>query len=234
MIARLEVHDLAGGYPGVHVFSGVSFAVDAGNVLTILGANGSGKSALLQTLQGVLRHRTGAIVLAGRPVQQLAAEARAAAGMALVSDQRWLWPDVSVREHLRLGAFRRSVRPGRRSRALELYQLFPGLPARRRARPPRLSGGLQQQLVLARLGMSIPRVWLLDDPLQGLDDLIKPRVLDWIRNAAAGGAAIVVAGQHIRALLELATQAMFLQRGRLARLPAGVDGLRDPRISELL
>jgi len=233
-MARLEARDLTGGYPGVTVFSGVSFSVESGEVLTVLGANGSGKSALLETLQGLLETGGGAILLNGEPVQDLPAEARARRGMILLSDRRRLWRDMTVGEHLRVGAFRAEARPGWRRRAVELVGLFPGLAERRGALPVHLSGGLQQQLALARLGMSCPRAWLLDDPLQGLDDAMKGRVLDWIRGAAESGAAVLLTGQDIRSLLGVARKAMFLEGGSLTPLPSGADGLQDARVRQLL
>ena len=154
--------------------------------------------------------------------------------MILLSDRRRLWKEMTVDEHLRVGAFRAAARSGWRRRALELHELFTDLPARRGARPNLLSGGVQQQLALARFGMSCPRVWLLDDPLAGLDEFMTGRVLDWIRSAAETGEAVILTGQHIRAHLGVATKAMFLEGGSLTALPVGADGLRDPRVRGLL
>jgi branched-chain amino acid transport system ATP-binding protein len=212
----------------------VSFSVESGDLLTILGANGSGKSALLETLQGLLKSAGGVILLDGEPVQDLPPEARAARGMSLLSDRRRLWRDMTVLEHLRVGAFRAAARSGWRQRALQLRDVFTGLPARRRARPTLLSGGLQQQLALARFGMSSPRVWLLDDPIQGLDEVMTGRVLGWICGAAQRGAAVILTGQHIQKLLGIATKAMFLEQGSLTPLPVGAEGLSDPRVRGLL
>ena len=234
MTARLVARELTGGYPGVTVFSGASFSVECGEILTVLGANGSGKSALLETLQGLLAHRGGAVLLDGENVQDLAPEVRAARGMSLVSDRRRLFRDMTVDEHLRVGAFRAAARRGWRRRALEVREIFAGLTQRRGARPAGLSGGLQQQMALARFAMSSPRVWLLDDPLQGLDEEMTGRVLDWIRTAARAGAAVILTGQHIRALLSVATKAMFLEGGALSAIPAGAEGLADPRVRRLL
>ena len=234
MTARLLVQRLTGGYREVVVFSGVSFSVDPGEVLTILGANGSGKSALLETAQGLLEARHGSILLDGEPVQDLPPEARAARGMSLVSDRRRLWKEMTVHEHLRVGAFRAEARRGWRRRALAIQDVFTGLGDRQRARPAHLSGGLQQQLALARFAMSSARVWLLDDPLQGLDEAMTVQVLGWIRAAAEGGAALVLTGQHVRTLLDVATKAMFLEQGTLSTLSPGADGLRDFRVRQLL
>jgi branched-chain amino acid transport system ATP-binding protein len=231
---RLAARELTGGYPGVTVFSGVTFSVESGEILTVLGANGSGKSALLETLQGLLAHRGGAVLLDGEIVQDLAPEVRAARGMCLVSDRRRLFRDMTVDEHLRVGAFRAAARRGWRRRALELRGLFTGLTRHRGVRPAGLSGGLQQQLALARFAMSSPRVWLLDDPLQGLDEVMSGRVLEWVRKAAGRGAAVMLTGQHIRALLGVATKAMFLEGGFLSAIPAGAEGLSDPRVRRLL
>jgi branched-chain amino acid transport system ATP-binding protein len=232
--ARLVARELTGGYPGVTVFSGASFSVESGEVLTVLGANGSGKSALLETLQGLLAHRSGAVLLDGESVQDLAPEARSARGMSLVSDRRRLFRDMTADEHLRVGAFRAAARRGWRRRRLEVRGIFTGLTRQRGARPAGLSGGLQQQLALARFAMSSPRVWLLDDPLQGLDDSMAGRVLEWIRGAAGSGAAVMLTGQHIRALLGVATEAMLLEGGSLSAIPAGAEGLSDPRVRRLL
>jgi branched-chain amino acid transport system ATP-binding protein len=234
MRARLETRDLSGGYPGVTVFSDVDLSVAPGEILTILGANGSGKSALLETLQGLLKRVRGEILLDGEPVQDLPPEARASRGMSLTSDRRRLWREMTVSEHLRVGAYRRAARSGWRRRALSFQDLFPALLSRRRARPGQLSGGLQQQLALARFGMSSPRVWLLDDPLQGLDVASSGRVLGWIREEAGKGAAVILTGQHVQALLGVATEAMFLEGGSLSPLPAGEGGLSDPRVRTLL
>jgi branched-chain amino acid transport system ATP-binding protein len=233
-MTRLDARELSGGYPGVTVFSRVSFSVESGELLTIVGANGSGKSALLETLQGLLESTGGVVFLDGEPVQGLPPEARAGRGMSLVSDRRRLFKEMTVLEHLRVGAFRPSARRGWHRRAQELQALFTGLPARQSAQPTRLSGGLQQQLALARFGMSSPRVWLLDDPLQGLDEVMTGRVLDWIRGSAGSGAAVIMTGQYIRTLLGVATKAMFLEGGSLSALPVGADGLEDPRVRQLL
>jgi branched-chain amino acid transport system ATP-binding protein len=233
-MTRLEVRELGGGYPGVAVFSGASFSVDSGDLLAIVGANGSGKSALLETLQGLLESTGGVILLEGEPVQDLPPEARAARGISLVSDRRRLFKEMTVFEHLRVGAFRSSARRGWHRRAQDLQALFTGLLARQDAQPTGLSGGLQQQLALARFGMSAPRVWLLDDPLQGLDEVMTGRVLDWIRGSAGSGAAVIMTGQHIRMHLGVATKAMFLEGGSLSALPAGAEALEDPRVRRLL
>lgn len=233
-MTRLDARELSGGYPGVAVFSGVSFSVEGGDLLMIVGANGSGKSALLETLQGLLERHGGVLLLDGEPVQDLPPEARAARGMSLVSDRRRLFPEMTVFEHLRVGAFRASARRGWHRRAQALHVLFTGLAGRQRARPTQLSGGLRQQLALARFGMSSPRVWLLDDPLQGLDEDMAGQVLDWIRDSAGRGAAVIMTGQHIRALLGVATKAMFLDGGCLSALPVGAGGLEDPRVRRLL
>ena len=178
--------------------------------------------------------RGGEVLLDGESVQDLAPEARAARGMSLVSDRRRLFRNMTVDEHLRVGAFRAAARRGWRRRTLEVRGLFTGLTLHRDARPAGLSGGLQQQLALARFGMSSSRVWLLDDPLQGLDEEMTVRVLGWIRTAAGAGAAVILTGQHIRALLGVATKAMFLEGGALSELPAGLKGLADPRVRQLL
>ncbi len=234
MTARLEVRALAGGYPGVTVFSGVSISVEPGEIASVLGANGCGKSALLATLQGLLEAREGSIVLDGEAVEDLPPEARAARGMILLSDRRWLWNEMTVDQHLRAGAFRAGARPGWRGRAAVFRNLFAALSSVRRARPGQLSGGARQELALARFGMALPRVWLLDDPLSGLDTAAAARALDWIGQAARAGASILLTGQHIREFLGIAMKAMFLEGGHLSAIAPGAEGLEDPRVRQLL
>ena len=233
--ARLVARELAGGYPGVTVFSKASFSVESGEILTVLGANGSGKSALLETLQGLLANRGGAVLLDGESVQDLAPE-----GPRGTRDESGLRPAPALQGHDGRRASSVSVRfaprlgeAGAAARS-KFAGLFTGLTRHRGARPAGLSGGLQQQLALARFAMSSPRVWLLDDPLQGLDEEMTGRVLDWIRAAAGAGAAVMLTGQHVRALLGVATKAMFLEGGSLSAIPAGAEGLSDPRVSQLL
>jgi branched-chain amino acid transport system ATP-binding protein len=234
LMVHFEARGLSGGYPGMTVFSDASLVAESGQILAIVGANGSGKSALLETLQGLLPSRGGVILLDGKPVHDLPPQARAARGVTLLSDRRRLFLEMTIHEHLRVGAFRAAARPGWRRRALELYGLFPDLSARRRARPTSWSGGEQQQVALARFGMSVPRVWLLDDPLAGLDDVTSVRVVKWIRASADSGAAVILTGQHVRAFLSLANRAMLLEGSSLAELAAGEGALRDPRVLKLL
>ncbi len=234
MTVRLQVRALAGGYPGVAVFSGVSFAVEPGEIASVVGANGSGKSALLATLQGLLEASGGSIFLNGEAVEALPPEGRADRGMILLSDRRWLWREMTVDQHLRAGAFRAEARSGWRGRAAGFRNLFTSLSASGRARPHQLSGGVQQELALARFGMALPRLWLLDDPLSGLDTFSAARALEWIRAAARAGASILLTGQHIREFLGVATKAMFLEGGSLSPLSVGDAGLEDPRVRQLL
>ena len=236
MTGLLEVRALSGGFPGVTVFSEVSFSVEPGEIALVVGANGSGKSALLATLQGLLEASAGSIVLDGAAVETLPPEVRAARGMILLSDRRWLWSEMTVDQHLRAGAFRAEARPGWRARAAGFRGFFTSLSdaGRGRTRPRQLSGGARQELALARFGMALPRIWLLDDPLSGLDAAAAARALDWIRDAGLAGASILLTGQHIGEFLGLATKAMFLEDGRLSPLSAGVAGLEDPRVRKLL
>ena len=230
------VRALAGGYPGVTVFSDVSFSVESGEIASVVGANGSGKSALLATLQGLLGSSEGSIILNGEAVEALPPEGRAARGMILLSDRRWRWSEMTVGQHLRAGAFRGEARPGWRGRAAGFRTLFASLSAggRGKAKPGQLSGGARQELALARFGMALPRVWLLDDPLSALDIPAASRALDWIREAARAGAAVLLTGQHIREFLGVATKAMFLESGCLSPLAAGDAALEDPRVRQLL
>jgi branched-chain amino acid transport system ATP-binding protein len=228
------VRALSGGFPGVTVFAEVSFSVEPGEIALIVGANGSGKSALLATLQGLLEASAGSIILDGAAVETLPPEVRAARGMILLSDRRWLWSEMTVDQHLRAGAFRAEARPGWRGRAAGFRGFFTSLSLAGRARPRQLSGGARQELALARFGMALPRIWLLDDPLSGLDSAAAARALDWVRDAGRAGASILLTGQHIREFLGVATKAMFLEGGRLSPLSAGVAGLEDPRVRKLL
>ncbi|MCZ7562708.1 MAG: ABC transporter ATP-binding protein [Burkholderiales bacterium] len=226
----LEVEDLAGGYGAARVLHGVTLAAARGAVTALLGANGAGKTTLMRTLAGLLPAAGGAIRFAGAEVTALPAAARVERGIALVPEGRLVFPALSVAENLRLGAIAPRARAGWRTRADEMYALFPRL--RERARQPAgaLSGGEQQMLAIARGLMSRPDLVLLDEPTLGLAPAMVRVVFDTIERMRALGLAVLLAEQDVRRALQAADAAYVIEHGRVIAAGRGADLAADARV----
>ena len=207
----LEVQGLTCGYGEAVVLSDVSFSLQAGRSLALLGRNGTGKTTLIDTLVGVTRRHGGRIVLAGREIQALPVHQRAAAGIGWVPQERCIFKSLTVMENLSAVA-----RPGpwNERRVLEL---FPRLAERRKNLGTQLSGGEQQMLAFGRALMLNPRLLLLDEPLEGLAPIIVEELLRAIRRVARDeGLSSIVVEQHPHMVLGVTDDAILLDRGGIA------------------
>ena len=225
MASLLEVERLTAGYGEAVVLDDVSFALDEGASVALLGRNGAGKTTLITTLMGLTRRHAGVVAWRGRDITALAPYARARLGIGWVPQERFMFPSLTVDEHLLAVA-----RPGPWN-AARAYELFPALAERRRNRGNQLSGGEQQMLAIARALMVNPSLLLLDEPMEGLAPLVVQSLAGVVRSVAASGLAVILVEQHARLALALATDAMVLERGRVvhrspsARLAASPDEL---------
>ena len=207
----LAVEGLEAGYGGKQILFGIGFALAGGEVVTLLGANGSGKSTVLKAVSGFVRPQRGSVRLFGREIAGLAPHAVFRAGVAQVSQARDLFPDMSVEENLSLGA---SVRRGPVGALLEqCYGLFPRLAERRRQRVRLMSGGEQQMVAIARALIGSPRLLLLDEPSGGL----APRFVEEIGRAVLrlkeAGTTMLIVEQNIRLALSVADRFLVLRDG---------------------
>jgi branched-chain amino acid transport system ATP-binding protein len=227
-----ECRDAVAGYGDIEVLHGVSIAVRAGAITALLGSNGAGKTTLMRTIAGVLPLQGGTLLFSGRPVDKLGPSERVAAGISLVPEGRLIFPDLSVAENLRLGAYTPRARKGRLARADKMYEMFPRLHERRDQAAGALSGGEQQMLALARGLMSEPILLLLDEPSLGLAPQVARLMFETIASIRDTGHSFLIVEQDIAGTLSIADYGYVMENGRIT-----VEGLAstlrdDPRVLE--
>jgi branched-chain amino acid transport system ATP-binding protein len=223
MPEALALRGVSAGYGETHVLEDVDLALGAGESLAVIGRNGVGKSTLLATVMGHTTLHGGAIELAGARIERAAPFRRALAGLAYVPQEREIFPSLSVRENLEIGA-----RPGHWTEA-RVFELFPNLRERLGHGGTQLSGGEQQMLAIARALLTNPSVLLMDEPTEGLAPVIVQalvRVLAALR--AAGGLAIVLVEQNSRVALEFSERTVVMDKGRIVYDGASDRLRRDP------
>lgn len=212
----LEVVNLHAGYGIVPVLEDVSLSVRAGEILLIGGENGAGKSTLMRAIAGFNRPTRGDVLLAGRPLQGMAPENIAKAGLRLVLDGHRVFPELSVFDNLRMGA---AARPGDRAgfdaAVEEIYSVFPILKEKQRKYARDLSGGQQQMLALGQAFVAQPKVLLCDEPSMGLAQALLPQILAFLRKWAETGTAVVIVEQHLQVTAPYADRAMIVERGKV-------------------
>lgn len=207
LLSFSQVH---AGYGATTVLEQVSFALEPGSSLALLGRNGVGKSTLLATIMGATQLHRGVIHVDGRSLAGVAAHRRAAMGLGWVPQDRGIFPSLSVRENLEVAA-----RPGKWT-LQRVYDLFPRLAEREGHRGMQLSGGEQQMLAIARALMLNPRLLLLDEPLEGLAPAVAEQLLATIGSLCADeGLSVILVEQHARQVLQITRQALVLSRGRV-------------------
>ncbi len=217
-IEALEVH-----YGGVQALSDVSLSVRRGEVVTVIGANGAGKSSLLNAIVGVVPSRAAALWYAGTDISGASPESLVRRGITLVPERRELFPGLTVDDNLRLGAYYRGRKGGGPGEDLaRIYAIFAPLAKRKHQRANTMSGGEQQMLAVGRAMMTRPELLLLDEPSLGLAPLIVRDIFDVLRQLKASGTTILVIEQNARAALRLADYGYVLETGKVVlSAPAG-------------
>jgi branched-chain amino acid transport system ATP-binding protein len=231
LLLRAENLELA--YGEVPAVRDVSFDVAEGEIVTLIGANGAGKSTTMRGIAGAMLPRRGRITFDGKDVTRLPAHARALAGIALVPEGRRVFPALSVRENLEMGGFKFRRDRGRMRTQLEsMLDMFPRL--RERAAQPAgtLSGGEQQMLALSRALMSAPRLLCMDEPSLGLAPLVVQDIFKSIRAANALGTSVLLVEQNARYALETASRGYVLQTGTIIAAGTCADLKQDERVKE--
>jgi branched-chain amino acid transport system ATP-binding protein len=230
MAALLEVENLHAGYGPIEVLKGVSFTVGAGEIVTVIGANGAGKTSTLMCLSGCVRARSGRIRLADRAITNLPAHDIVKLGMCHSPEGRKIFPRLTVLENLQLGAFTRNDQAGIRQDIERAYHLFPILSERQAQAAGTLSGGEQQMLAVARALMGRPKLLLLDEPSLGLAPLVVRKIFEVIRQLNQEGMAILLVEQNARMALQLANRGYVMETGAITlSAPAG-ELLHDERV----
>jgi len=211
----LRVTDLDVAYGPAPALWGVSLAVRAVELLSVVGPNGAGKSTLINTLAGLLRARAGTIEFDGHDITRLPAHRFCAAGIALVPEGRRLFATMSVRENLELGSLLPSARARRATSLEHALALFPALKPKLRAPAASLSGGQQQMVAIARALMCRPKLLLLDEPSLGLSPLVVQDLFAAIRRIGAEGMTMLLVEQNVATALQIAQRAYVLEQGRI-------------------
>jgi len=213
----LEVIDLDVSYGPIRAVKGVSLNVGNGEMVALLGANGAGKSSTLLAIAGALRAAAGKIILEGEDVTTLSPERMVQKGLAMVPETRDVFPDLTVMENLKLGAFtQRHNKAGETEDREKMVKLFPILAERANQAAGTLSGGEQQMLVVARAMMSHPRILLLDEPSLGLAPTIVDRIFEMIEQLKNTGLTILLVEQNASKALEVADRAYVMRLGQIA------------------
>lgn len=222
----LEVTNLNVHYGLALAVSEVSLRVDEGELVTLLGANGAGKTSTLRSISGTVAGSEGTITLDGVAIDRMRPEQIAALGLVHVPEGRQLFGDMTVLENLELGAFVRSARKFRKERIAEALDLMPRLKGRLKQRAGSLSGGEQQMVAIARGLMASPRLLFLDEPTLGLAPLYVKSVFETIETIRATGTAILLVEQNVNLALSIADRAYVMQAGRIVMEGAASDVLK--------
>ena len=227
----LKVNDINVYYGAIHAIKGVSFEVRPGEVVTLIGANGAGKSTILNTVCGLLRSRTGSIEFLGKPLGAVSAHRIVEQGLAHVPEGRRIFLQMTVEENLEMGAYtqpRSTIAP-----SLErVYEQFPRLKERRRQVAGTLSGGEQQMLAMGRGLMSGPRLLMLDEPSMGLAPILVEQIFEIIRQLHKAGVTILLVEQNAQMALSVADRGYVLETGKIVATGAGADLLRDEAVKK--
>ena len=227
----LKVRDINVYYGAIHAIKGVSFEVNPGEVVTLIGANGAGKSTTLQTVSGLLHSRTGSIEFLGENLMGVPAHKVVAKGLAQVPEGRRVFLQMTVEENLEMGAYTRSG--GDIDADLEkVYAYFPRLMERRRQIAGTLSGGEQQMLAMGRALMSRPKLLMLDEPSMGLAPILVEQIFKIIQTLHEAGTTILLVEQNAQAALSIADRGYVLETGKIVTSGTGTELLASPEIKK--
>lgn len=231
MSAALEVSDLHAGYGQASVLEGIGIAVDAGEIVAVVGANGAGKTTLLNTIAGIIQPTAGKIVFDGNDITKIQAHDLPSKGMALVPEGGRLFPFMTVQENLEMGGFSRRKSADFAASMDEVMELFPILRERRTQLAGQLSGGERQMCAIARAVMSGPKLLMLDEPSVGLSPKMVAQVFSLVESLAeAKGLTVVLVEQNVQEALAVSGRAYVLDHGRIVRSAPSSELGDDPAI----
>jgi branched-chain amino acid transport system ATP-binding protein len=229
----LQVTDLHVKYGNIEVLHGINLQVGQGEIVTIVGANGAGKSTTLLTISGLVKPSKGTILLEGRPLEKMRAHEIVEAGIAQVPEGRRIFGTLTTQENLGLGAFTRNNQQKIKKNLDWIYGLFPILLERKQQLAGTLSGGEQQMLAIGRGLMSEPKVLLMDEPSLGLAPILVRAIFQTIKEINAAGVTVVLVEQNARAALKLANRGYVLDLGRIAAEDQAAALLADPKVQSV-
>jgi branched-chain amino acid transport system ATP-binding protein len=228
----LEIKGLNVSYEKVQVLWGLSFNIEDGEVVTLLGSNGAGKSTTVKTIQGLLKPGSGSIRLMNTSIDGLPAYKIVEEGIALVPEGREIFPKMSVLENLILGAYVSRAKEMKEDSLEWVFSLFPKLEERKGQLAGTMSGGEQQMLAIARALMSKPKLLMLDEPSLGLAPVIVLQVFDIIKKLKEEGVTVLLVEQNVHHALEISDRAYIMEKGRIILEGAGSDLLNNHYVRE--
>jgi len=225
----LKVNGIHVYYGAIHAIKGISLEVNEGEIVTLIGANGAGKSTTLNTIAGLLKPRQGSIAFAGMPVDGTSASKMVYKGLSLCPEGRRIFQQMTVKENLEMGAF---SRPNEEIAASidRVYSFFPRLKEREKQVAGTLSGGEQQMLAMGRALMSKPRLMMLDEPSMGLAPILVEQIFDIIREMNAAGTTILLVEQNAQMALSVANRAYVMETGRITMEGDADDLMHDDNV----
>jgi branched-chain amino acid transport system ATP-binding protein len=230
MTSLLEVRDLDFAYGDVQVLRGVSLSVNAGEIVTLVGSNGAGKSTTLRNISRLLRPRSGTLVFDGHDLTKLSSHQVVELGVVQVPEGRRVFPEMTVLENLRMGSYIKSARADRQQNLERGLTLFPRLKERIGQLAGTLSGGEQQMLAIARGLMARPRLLILDEPSLGLSPLLVRTIFDTIAQINSQGTSVLLVEQNVYQSLRIAARGYVLEIGRIALSGTGPDLLSNDQV----
>ena len=231
MAQILKVDDIHVYYGSIHAVKGVSFEVNEGEVVTLIGANGAGKSTILNTISGLLHPKMGSVLFEDHDLKGVAPHKIVEHGLAQVPEGRHIFQQMTVEENLQMGAYTQpnsTIEPG----IADVYERFPRLKERRRQIAGTLSGGEQQMLAMGRALMSKPRILLLDEPSMGLSPLFVGEIFKIIEDVSKAGTTVLLVEQNAKKALSIADRGYVLETGRVVKTGKASDLLNDDSIKK--
>jgi branched-chain amino acid transport system ATP-binding protein len=226
----LKLEGVSAGYGGTEIIRNVTLEVNRGEVVTIVGANGAGKTTTLRTICGIIKPTAGKIEFEGKPINGLRSDQIVNVGITMVPEGRQLFPYISVKDNLLMGAFKKSARGVAAQRLEEVLEIFPRVRERLTQQAGSLSGGEQQMVAIARGLMSNPAMLMFDEPSLGLSPLLVSQVFDVIDRIVSLGMTVLIVEQNIVHTLKIANRGYVLENGEVTLTGTGKELLENPQI----
>lgn len=231
-MAMLEVKDLEVYYGMIQAIKGVSFEVNEGEVVSLIGANGAGKTTILHTVSGLLAPKKGSVVFEGKDITKIPAHKIVSLGMAHVPEGRRVFAQLSVYQNLKMGAYTRSDKNEIEEMLEKVYKRFPRLEERKNQMAGTLSGGEQQMLAMGRALMSHPRIILMDEPSMGLSPILVNEIFEIIKSVSASGTTVLLVEQNAKKALSIADRAYVLETGKIVMAGDAKELMNDDSIKK--
>ena len=231
-MAMLEIKDLEVYYGMIQAIKGISFEVNEGEVIALIGANGAGKTTILHTISGLIAPKKGSITFEGQEITKIPAHKIVENGLAQVPEGRRVFPSLSVLQNLKLGAYTRKDKKEIDDTLKMIYERFPRLEERKNQPAGTLSGGEQQMLAMGRALMSKPRIILMDEPSMGLSPIFVNEIFDIIKQVSASGTTVLLVEQNAKKALSIADRGYVLETGKIVKEGKASDLLNDEALKK--